>query len=47
MLKKNIIADLIIAEAEAICAWLKLRESFKNYLMNKILKFLLELTKLI
>lgn len=47
MLKKNIIADLIIADAEAICAWLKLGETFKNYLMNKTLKFLLELTKFI
>lgn len=47
MLKKNIIADLIIADAEDICSWLKLGESFKKYLMDKTLEFLLELTEFI
>lgn len=47
MLKKNITAGLIIADAEAICAGVKLGEPFTNYLMNKTLQFLLELTKFI
>lgn len=33
MLKNPGIADLSQADAEAICAWITLGESFKNYLM--------------